>query len=207
MLAGLSLLGHSIAAGRDAHHVDRVYVSTEDPRIAQASRDLGAEVIDRPSELATDSAQNDAVAVHALEAIRRTGFAPDVLVLLQPTSPLRNADHVDECVAALLKSNARSAMSVCPVEHHPGKCVLIKDGLLRPFTTDHDMEARRQALPEVFRQNGAIYAVRSSDLLAGSRFFIPPCVGYVMPKQLSIDIDDETDLQFAALVLSRAAKT
>jgi CMP-N-acetylneuraminic acid synthetase len=134
------------------------------------------------------------------------GVSPDILVLLQPTSPLRNARHVDECLDALVRGEGRSAMSLCTVDHHPGKCVVIEDGAVTPFTNAHDMEARRQDLREVYRQNGAIYAVGAAALLATSRFYVPRCIGYVMPKHLSVDIDDETDLQLADLIMSKAGR-
>jgi CMP-N,N'-diacetyllegionaminic acid synthase len=126
---------------------------------------------------------------------------PDILVLLQPTSPLRKAYHVDECVDRFSMHNARSAMSICAVDHHPGKFVVISNGFLSPFTNRSDMEARRQDLGEVFRQNGAIYVVRVAEFLAARKFYCPPCVGYVMPRRLSIDIDDETDFKLTELMM------
>jgi CMP-N,N'-diacetyllegionaminic acid synthase len=204
LLGGIPLLAHSIVAGRDARHIDRVYVSTDDEKIADVARSYGAEVIERPAELATDVAQNDGVAVHALAVMSQAGFSPDILVLLQPTSPLRTAWHVDECLEAQLGRQARSAMSVSRADHHPGKYVLVEDGIITPFTNDHDMEARRQTLPDVFRQNGAIYAVDTDDLIAKSRFYVPPCIGYVMPRRLSVDIDDQLDLQLAELIMANA---
>jgi CMP-N-acetylneuraminic acid synthetase len=205
-LGGVPLLAHTIAAGRDAKFIDRVYVSTEDPKIAETARAHGAEVIERPAALATDQTQNDAVAVHALKEIEQSGVSPDFLVLLQPTSPLRNARHVDECLDALIRGQGRSAMSLCAVDHHPGKYVVVEGGAVTPFTNAYDMEARRQDLSEVYRQTGAIYAVNTADLLATSRFYVPPCIGYIMPKHLSIDIDDELDLQLADLVMAKVGR-
>jgi CMP-N-acetylneuraminic acid synthetase len=199
-LAGKPLIVHSIAAGLGASLVDAVYVSSEDEEIRAVAEASGARVIARPAELATDTAQNDAVTRHALQAIGAEGGQPDVLVLLQPTSPLRTARHIDECLGAYLGSTAATAMSVCAVDHHPGKCVILRDGLAEPFTNDRDIEARRQDMVPAYRQNGAIYAAGVADFLQTGRFYRKPCLAYVMHRRDSIDIDDELDLQLAELI-------
>lgn len=201
LVGGVSLLERAIAAAQGANRIDAACVSTDDPEIAALARSQGASVIDRPPALATDQAQNDAVVRHALETL--AGTAPAVVVLLQPTSPLRNARHVDECLALFLGSDAPSAMSLCPVTHHPGKYVRLDQGLIEPFTTDAEMEARHQDLPPVFRQNGAIYAVRTGAFLEAGRFYLRPCLGYLMTPEESIDVDDDLDLAIADALAGR----
>src|SRR5690606_5814991 len=97
------------------------------------------------------------------------------IVLLQPTSPLRRGAHIDACLEPLLAGHARSVMSVTPVDHHPGKAVRLQDGLVVPYTNAFEMEARRQDLPEAYRQNGAVYALSIEDFLAEDRLYLPPC--------------------------------
>lgn len=202
-LGGKPLIAHSIEAALMANTIDAAFVSTEDAEIAATAARIGAQVIDRPTELATDAAQNDAVTRHALEAMRSAGHAPEWVVLLQPTSPLRRAHHIDGCLETLWRTEAVSAMSVCPVDHHPGKAVTIAQGLVTPFTNDRDMEARRQDLPEVFRQNGAIYAVSVTAFLEHGHFYIRPCAAFVMDTADSIDIDTPLDLEIAARVMDK----
>ncbi len=203
-VGGQTLLARAVASGRDAARVDVTVVSTEDDGIAALAQAEGAEVLRRPPELAGDRVQNDAVARHAIETLAGQGRAPEVLVLLQPTSPLRTARHVDECLAGFLDSEAASAMSLCPVTHHPGKYVTLDAGLVEPYTNDLEMEARHQDLPPVYRQNGAIYAVRTAAFLAAGRFYLRPCLGYLMTPEDSIDVDDALDLAVAeALVRNR----
>jgi len=124
-------------------------------------------------------------------------------VLLQPTSPLRTADDIDACVAPILSGEARSAMTVTASDHHPGKAVVIEQGLIEPFTNDTDMEARRQTMREVFRQNGAVYAIGARDFIAHDRFYLRPCRGVIVPADRSIDIDSEIHLMLAELVLQK----
>jgi CMP-N,N'-diacetyllegionaminic acid synthase len=199
LVLGKSLVAHAIEAATASRQVTDVAVSTEDADIATEARRLGARVIDRPAALASDSAQNDAVAIHALESLG-AAHHPDVLLLLQPTSPLRTSAHIDECVTLLLASSAQSAMSICPASHHPSKYVVADAGLVRPYAGEVEFEARRQNLTPVFRQNGAIYAVHTPAFLKERKFYIRPCMGYVMDEQASIDIDGELDLKIAEMV-------
>jgi CMP-N,N'-diacetyllegionaminic acid synthase len=199
-IAGTSLVARAIQAGIGAARVDAIYVSTEDQEIAQEARRQGADVIERPAKLATDTAQNNAVLHHALQTIGEQGHKPKILVLLQPTSPFRQASHIDEALDLFTRTRAASVISVCEVDHHPGKAVQLADGLLEPFTNDRDMEARRQDMTRVYRQNGAIYITYVDDFLESDRLFRRPCQGYVMDRRDSIDIDDEFDLQFAEFI-------
>ena len=200
LLDRLPLIAHSIRAALAATQVDEVVVSTEDDEIAAVASAHGAVVVKRPAELATDTAQNNGVVRHVLMTFPgryRT------VVLLQPTSPLRIAADIDACLGPVLKGTARSAMTITPVDHHPGKAVVLSGDLVEPFTTDHDMEAQRQTLREVFRQNGAVYAIGVDDFLTHDRFYLRPCHGVIVPPQRSIDIDDELDLALADLTMQR----
>ena len=201
LLDGKPLVAHSILAGLGSSHLHETYVSTEDDEIADVARRFGALLIRRPAELAADTAQNDAVMRHAIEHIAAAGGMPATVVLLQPTSPLRGSGQVDACLELYWSSQFASAMSICAVDHHPGKAVVVRDDALEPFTNDRDMEARRQDMLPVYRQNGAIYVVGAEDFLRTGRFYLRPCAGYVMDRSDSVDIDDEFDLTYAVAVL------
>lgn len=199
LLGGLPLVAHTIRAALQARLLDVVVVSTEDHEIAEIAAAHGAQVIRRPASLATDTVQNTDVVRHVLEIL---GSEISHVALLQPTSPLRGADDIDACLSLLLQGAARSVMTVTPVEHHPGKAVLLGDnGEAAPFTSEADMEARRQDLPVVYRQNGAVYALGRSDFLALNRFILFPCKAHVMSPETSIDIDSEFDLLLAERLL------
>jgi CMP-N-acetylneuraminic acid synthetase len=187
-LNGDPLIVHSIRAALAAKSVATVIVSTEDDEIASVATTAGATVVRRPAELATNTAQNNGVVRHVLQS---RNLADRVVVLLQPTSPLRIAEDIDACVAPVLAGEARSAMTVTHVDHHPGKAVVIDAGLVEPFTNDADMEARRQAMRDVFRQNGAVYAIGVRDFIEHGRFYLRPCRGVIDPADRSIDSDSE----------------
>lgn len=203
LLGGVPLVVHSIAAARDALLLDAFVVSTEDDEIAEVAQANGATVVRRPSELAGDTTQNTDVVRHALGAQPRD-YA--VVVLLQPTSPLRRAEHIDACLRPLLAGEARSTMTVTAAEHHPGKAVYLHGGAVVPFTSDADMEARRQDMRAVYRQNGAVYAVGVVDFLRENRFYLSPCLATIMPAEDSVDIDGEIDLALAELLFKGRAK-
>jgi CMP-N-acetylneuraminic acid synthetase len=200
LLDGVPLIVHSVRAALASSLVSSVVVSTEDDEIAQVAELHGAEVVRRPAELASDTAQNNGVVRHVLEA---RAVADRIVVLLQPTSPLRTVAHIDACIAPVASRTVRSAMTVTAVEHHPGKSVIIENGLIEPFTNDFDMEARRQTMREIYRQNGAVYAIGVDDFLHEDRFYVRPCHAVVVSQEDSIDIDTEVDLALAELMLQR----
>jgi CMP-N-acetylneuraminic acid synthetase len=199
MLGGLPLIVHTLRAARAASRLDRILVSTEDEEIARIARDEGVEVLVRPQLLAADHVQNTDVVRHALE---QSGAAFGRVVLLQPTSPLRTAHDIDACVELLDQPGTASAMTVTPVEQHPAKVLrLDATGLATPYTNWPDMEARRQDLPVLYRQNGAVYALAVHDFLRENRFLLAPCRVHVMAAEASADIDNELDFQIAEQLL------
>lgn len=204
-LAGMPLIAYTIRAALQSSLLDMVVVSTEDREIAEIAAAYGAKVVQRPNSLATDTVQNTSVVRHAMEEL---GGDVSHVVLLQPTSPLRLASDIDACLSPLLAGNARSVMTVTPVEHHPGKTLLLtSEGEATPFTCEAHMEARRQELPQVFRQNGAVYALACDDFLISNRFILFPSRAHVMPPERSVDIDSEFDLFLAEKLLEQATRS
>jgi len=185
-LGGRPLLAWSVDAARESRAVTRTVVSTDDEEIAAAARGLGAEVLDRPVALAADETPMRDVIEHALAELAR----PDVLVLLQPTSPLRRARHVDEAVELLRATGADSVVSVVEVPHR-----------YRPVRLADDHAATRQEKPLVYARNGpAILALRADRL--GADLYGGDCRAYVMEQRDSIDVDDPFDLELAELLLA-----
>jgi N-acylneuraminate cytidylyltransferase len=200
---GRPLLAWTIDASRASRSIDRYILSSDDERISTVARSLGCDVpFVRPSALATDTATSMDVVMHALDSIG--GF--DVVVLLQPTSPLRTAQDIDAACALLAQSGAPACVSVSPVEQHPYWMFSVDDRhRLAPFFERGTVATRRQDLPDVYALNGAIY-VADVTWLRGSRSFLSTeTVGYVMPAERSIDIDTKADFQyFQALTLKES---
>ena len=197
-LGGRPLLAWTVEAALASNRVTRTIVSTEDEEIASVARSLGAEVLVRPPELAEDTTPMRDVIAHALEELPPV----DVLVLLQPTSPLRGAHHVDEAVELLLGSGADAVVSVVEVPHRyrPGSLMAIDGDRLVPVADGR--HATRQEKPLVYARNGpAVLVIRphrlSADLYGGD------CRPYVMEPRASLDVDEPFDLELAELLLAR----
>jgi CMP-N,N'-diacetyllegionaminic acid synthase len=192
-VAGRPLLAWTLDCAFASRRVTRTLVSTDSTEIAELARSLGAEVLDRPAELASDETPMLDVITHALAAVRC-----DVLVLLQPTSPLRRPEHVDAAVDLLLDSGADSVVSVVEVPHafRPASLMRLEGGRLVPL--DPDAPLLRQLKAPLYARNGpAVLALRPGleDLYGHD------CRAYVMDARDSLDVDGPFELELADLLV------
>ncbi|WP_199440206.1 acylneuraminate cytidylyltransferase family protein [Umezawaea beigongshangensis] len=193
---GRPLVAHAVATGAAARGVGRVLLTTDDDAIAAAGAAEGAEVVRRPAELATSESRTVDAVLHALGV----ADVPDeaLVVLLQPTSPLRTSADVEECLALHGSRRTGSVVQVAESgEHHPWKACLLDDGVLVPSRNWEDLEAPRQALPPVLRPTGGVYVLRAGDLRRHGRFFVPAVLAQVVPTERAVDVDGEADLLLA----------
>lgn len=205
-VAGRPLLVWTIDAAQQSRQRGLVCVSTDDEEIAGIGRAAGAEVpFRRPAELATDAASSVDVALHAINYYREIGTTFEYTCLLQPTSPLRDSTDIDAAFNVLRSRNADAVISVCETEHSPlWTNMLPEDGALDHFFRPESMGKRSQDLPQYYRLNGAIYLVKTTALIRSKTFAVASGgFAYVMPAARSIDVDTETDLELARLLLSR----
>ena len=208
-LGGQPLIAWTIAAARDAAPVDDVVVTTDDDEIARVASAAGARVpFRRPAALAADGSHMAEVVEHALAALAQDGETYDWLLLLQPTSPLRTAAHVDEAFARLTASKGRAVVSVCEAEHSPRwTAELPPDGSMAAFGDAVATRANRQELGTFYRLNGAIYLADVDYWRAQAGFLGPATYAYVMAQEDSVDVDRRLDLDLAALLLARRDAT
>ena len=202
LLAGKPLIAHTIESARQSGAFDRLILSTDDEAIAGAARRLGCEVpFVRPAELARDETPHLPVVQHATEWLAgHEAYRPDAVMILQPTSPLRQAHHIREAIARLEPAGAESVVSVSevPLHHHPLRAVRIDpSGAARLFVTGDPIRRRinrRQDLPPVWMLNGAIYLLRS-DVLSASEpsLYGERTLAYPMPSPYGISIDTLED--------------
>jgi CMP-N-acetylneuraminic acid synthetase len=195
-LGGRPLLAWTIDAAQGASSVTRVVVSTDDDEIAGVAERAGTEVLRRPAALAGDETPMSDVVRHAVDELGPL----DVLVLLQPTSPLRRGEHVDGAVAVLRESGADGVVSVCEVPHNfePGSLMRLDGDRLAPLG---DSPPRRQDKPTLYGRNGpAVLALRADRI--GDDLYGGDLRAYVMDAESSLDVDTEDDLRVAGLLLS-----
>lgn len=204
-LGGLPLVAHTILAAKQARTLDRVILSTDSREIARVGKRYGAEVpFLRPPELATDEAPMAPVLVHTVAWIEgNEGKLVDVVVILQPTSPLREAAHIDAGVRLLLESGAESVVGLCEVQHSPYWMRVIRDGRVEPFQPDtlESRFQRRQELPKVYQVNGAFYASRRAVIMERGQVLGEDVRGLIMEQEASVDIDSSVDLMLAEAIL------
>jgi N-acylneuraminate cytidylyltransferase len=206
--AGLPLIAHSIRQALACPLIEGVYVSTDDPAIAQLARAHGAHVpYLRPAELATDSAGKLPAIEHLVVHLEASGLRIASVVDLQPTSPLRSAQ--DLLAALALRDRASLVVSVTQPSHNPYYTLVetTPEGGLRLSKTLEAGEAvARQAVPVVWGLNGAIYVWRRDALTRAVQdgFWRVDMYPLVMPRERSIDIDDRFDFDTAEWLYTRA---
>lgn len=191
-LNGKPLIAHTIDAARASNIFSNIVVTTDDKEIKEVSLKFGANIIDRPSELATDTASSLDVLEHALRELETENYTH--FILLQPTSPLRTEVHIEEAWEKYINDKASSLLSVCEVEHSPFKMLIEnKDGDVEPLTKWEDLTRPRQKLPKAYLPNGAIYINRVDKFLENRNLFEKPICMYLMNRESSLDIDIKRD--------------
>ena len=189
--------------------LSRVIVSTDDTEIAEVAKQWGAEVpFLRPAELARDDSPHIPVVIHAVEWLEsHEDTRPDYVLLLQPTSPLRSTEDIDNAIRLALEKDADSVVSVCQASSHPYWTKRITaDGRLEDFGPRPEGYLARQALPPAYVVNGAIYLVRRDVLIERQTFYTERTYAYVMPPERSLDLDTPWDLYLADLILEDRRK-
>ena len=204
LLNGKPLIAWTIEAAIESAVFDEVVVNTDCQDIASIARQYGAKVpFIRPAYLAEDNTPTINVLNHTLEwfLAKQTFFSE--VVLLQPTSPLRDKTAVKEAWELYLQSQTESVVSVCELEHPIQWTYSLSEelGLTAMFDDSHK---RSQEYEKKYRLNGAIYITKSKSIVEGKELFsASKTVGYVMPKFQSIDIDEKEDFQIAEFLMSR----
>jgi N-acylneuraminate cytidylyltransferase/CMP-N,N'-diacetyllegionaminic acid synthase len=203
LLAGKPLIVYTIQAAKESGIFDCLMVSTDGEAIARIAREAGAEVpFLRPTELATDETRGIDVLNHVLECFEERGVKFDCVMYLQPTSPLRSVADIVAAANLLLACNADALVSVCQVEHHPWWTnVLPENGCMKDFLK-LGIPTNRQELPAYYRLNGAIYLARWEFIRNRDSWLGPRTYAYIMPRERSIDIDEEIDFKIAEVLLA-----
>jgi len=207
-LNGRPLLAYTCRQALAARTVTRVILSSDDPAIAACARRCGVDVpFLRPAPLATDATPMRDVIRHALSALRRReGYRPDIIVVLQPTSPLRRPGDIDGAVRLLLRRRADVVVSVVEAPHQfrPESLMRLKAGRLVPASPGR-MVLRRQDKSMAYARNGpAVLVMRRAVAERGTSLYDGVCVPFVMPPERSVDIDRSVDMAVAQVLLSRA---
>lgn len=197
-LKGKPLMAYTIEAAVASGKYDTVHVSTDSERYAQIGRDFGADVpFLRSADLAGDHASSWDALRAVVKEYEKRGKNFDTVTLLQPTSPLRDADDINGAFELLEEKQADSVVSVCEVDHSPLFCNVLDDSLSMDGFLDMTKVGRRQDLSTYYRINGAIYIQKTKLLMDKVSIYGEKSYAYIMDKRKSIDIDDEYDFMIA----------
>ncbi|MDP1719079.1 MAG: acylneuraminate cytidylyltransferase family protein [bacterium] len=216
-LLGKPLIAYTIEAAKASGVVDRLILSTDDPAIAEVAKQYGCEVpFMRPAEIADDKAAHLPVLQHAVKALEaKDGYRPDYVLLLQPTSPARQAFHIKEAVDLIEKSGADSVLSVAeiPENYHYKKAMFAdKTGVLRlvkDFGPVYNRVARRQDLEKNYWSIGSIYLFKTGLLSdpVKPNFYGEKTMPYVVDAKYVVDINVPADWELAESALKSLRAT
>ncbi|MGZ7067929.1 MAG: acylneuraminate cytidylyltransferase family protein [Methanobacterium sp.] len=192
-LCGKPLIAWTIEQARASKYLDKIIVSTDDEEIARISREYGAEVpFLRPAQFAEDDSPTIDAIKHAIEFLKNQGELYDILVLLEPTSPLRKKDDIDKAINIFLKENYRSDSLVSLGKVHLEDPVIMKkvdSGLVKPFI-DVNMH---QSDFEAYFPYGVIYLSKIDKLLQNKTFYQEHTVPYLIERWQNYEVDDIYD--------------
>ena len=194
-LCGKPLITWTFSSAKKSMLIDRIIISSDDSEIIEIAKEFGIDVpFIRPAELSNDMAASIDVVLHAIESCK--GF--DILVLLQPTSPLRTAQDIDNAIVNMIEEKTDSCVSVCIPDKSPyWMYKMDNNNLISPLIETKNIFHNRQSLPDIYALNGAVYVAKIEFLIEQKTFISNKTSGYIMPKERSIDIDEELDFIIA----------
>ena len=195
------LISWSIEAALKSKYIDKIVISSDDDEILDISNHFNATSIKRPSELATDQSTSFDALKHVLKIFK--GY--EYIILLQPTSPLRDENHINQAIELVIKKNAEAVVSVCQSRDKLIKSFTLDKSLLinNYLKTDDDLK-KNSNIKNFYKLNGAIYICKVEQFLKEKSFLIKnKTFGYVMSEESSIDIDEQVDFELASLYMSK----
>jgi CMP-N-acetylneuraminic acid synthetase len=203
-LGNFPLIYYSINVAKSSNMISSLFVNTDCNEIEEISKKYECDVIKRSSNLGNDDAKIIDVLLESLEiAEKKTNIIYDILVLLQPTSPFRLANDIDNSINILLNNNqVDGVVSVIHGEDlHPSRLYKLNSENILESLDPSNEQVQRQSLPPVYYRNGCIYAVRSK-VLKGQKTLMPKNkYAYIMPNDLYVNIDTERDFLIAEAYL------
>ncbi|NQV77510.1 MAG: acylneuraminate cytidylyltransferase family protein [Lutibacter sp.] len=205
LIAGLPLISYSIKAAQQSQFVDRIIVSTDSEEYAKLCKQYGAEVpFLRPQELATDDADETDVIHHLLNWLELHDSEKfDIIIKLQPTSPLRTYKDIDNAIILFKGKVADSIISVSEANVNPlWMNTLPDDDHMMNFIKEKDAK-NRQELKKYYQLNGAVYVSTPGLIIKNNGWIGDNSYAYKMPRERSVDIDEPLDLEFVEFLLKK----
>lgn len=201
---GKPLISYSINVAQNVKTINRVIVSTDDDEIYNISKALNSSVIMRPNELAEDFSSPIDVINHVVETLSmKENYNVDIVILLQPTSPLRTSNDIRNALEIFVNSKANSVVSVYPSSHPPFWSLVIENNKIKPLLDQKYLSTPSQNLQETYFPNGAIYISTPKLIREKRTFYMENTIPYIMPSERSIDIDSKFDFNVAEFLYQK----
>jgi CMP-N-acetylneuraminic acid synthetase len=208
-LLGKPLIYYTIKAALDSKLLTKVILSSDDDEIIGIGKDMGVEVpFKRPRELAEDTTPTIEVLIHAVNYVEKNqGFYPDIIVVFEPTSPLRTMEDIDKALEKHITTDSDSVVSVVKTDHwHPIRAKKIENDVLYGYCIEEKEGVRRQDLPPAYFRDGAFYSVKRDVLMNEHKLYGKVTRPYIMPPERSIDINSELDFKLAEILMNEERK-
>ncbi len=205
LLSGKPLIVWTIEEAKKSKYIDKLYVSTDDKEIAGIVQSFGAEIpFIRPRSLSGDEVRCIDVVLHCIDFMENRNESYDILVLLQPTSPLRITKDIDDAILFLVEKKAGAIISVSECEHPPQKAnVLPADGSMENFIKETNLNKNRQELDTYYRENGSVYVANLDYIKKQKSFYGKKSFAFITLVEHSVDVDSKLDLGFCEYLLRK----
>jgi N-acylneuraminate cytidylyltransferase/CMP-N,N'-diacetyllegionaminic acid synthase len=202
LLLGKPLIAYAIESALNSKYIKEVYVSTDDEEIAEISKKYGAKVpFLRPAHLASDEALALDTYIFMLDKWQESGQIVDSFVILQPTSPLRTSENIDEAIELFQTKNASSVISYTEENHPISWHKFINDDLTFSPIFEEEL-LNRQQIRKTYYPNGALFIFKA-DLIRQRKYYDKNSCAYLMPRKNAVDIDTLDDFEYAEFLLTK----
>lgn len=200
-VAGKPLITWTIEASLKSKYITKTVVSSDDEEILCIAKEYNADILHRPDNISLDITPSEPVIRHALDSLSIEKF--DYIVLLQPTSPLRDVTNIDEAISMLLSTEASALISVKAIDNKILKAFKHnKEGYIEGISNNEYPFMRRQDLPKTYLSNGAIYIIAVDIFMKSNSLLTDKTISYLMDDRNSLDIDSVEDLRQAEKYLA-----
>ena len=192
---GKPLFSWTLEASLNSQFISKTIVSSDDELILSIAKDYNSEIpLKRSKKLSGDDSNSVDVVIDIIKKFPNYNY----VIILQPTSPLRTTKHINEAFNLMIKKDSSCCTSVCLVKKSPYWMYSInKKGFIEKVINSNEKDFQRQALPEIYELNGAIYIISVQELLRYKSLISKNSIPYIMTKETSIDIDDINDFKLA----------
>lgn len=192
-LAGKPLIAWTIEASVNSKYITKTIVSSDSNEILEVAKNYGVHILKRPAEFASDLSSSEVVVKHTID---NSEEKYEYIVLLQPTSPLRDTFEIDKAFEKLFSSEATALISVCEYDNKILKAFKENEsGYIEGISNNKFPFMRRQDLPNTYISNGAIYIIKVEEFLKNNSFFTDKTISFIMDEIKSLDIDTKKDLE------------